>query len=82
MTSHEAGRRGTRAIPACLDFMDADMRLVWERMSAEHLGSLRLYGGTAMALYRNHRKSKDFDFATPCQEVDLDFVAQIPWLSG
>ena len=82
MTSHQTGRRGGRATPARLDFMDADMRLVWERMTAEHLGSLRLYGGTAMALYRNHRKSTDFDFATPCAEVDMDFVARIPWLSG
>ena len=82
MTPHETAGRGAQATPIRLDFMDADMRLVWERMTAEHLGNLRLYGGTALALYRNHRKSKDFDFATPCAEVDVDFVARIPWLSG
>lgn len=82
MSPHETGGRNARATPNRLDSMDADMRLVWERMTAEHLGDLRLYGGTALALYRNHRKSIDFDFATPCAEVDVDFVARIPWLSG
>ena len=50
--------------PIHTDFMDADMRLVWDGLGPMP-GDLRLYGGTALALYRNHRASTDFDFVTP-----------------
>ena len=52
---------------------------LWQRMGALP-GDLRLYGGTALALYRNHRKSTDFDFATPQAVVDPQWVRQLPWL--
>ena len=55
------------------EFMDADMRQVWQAMT-QLPNDLRLYGGTALALYLNHRASVDFDFATPGM-VDLDIVA-------
>lgn len=62
-------------------FMDEGMRELWNRMS-ELPGELRLYGGTALALYLDHRVSTDFDFATPQPAVDLDLARRIPWLSG
>ena len=61
-------------------FMDGDMRRLWHRMGPLP-GSLRLYGETAMALYRNHRESTDFDFATPDAEVAPQFVAALPWMA-
>lgn len=61
--------------------MDADMRRLWRRMGPQP-GDLRLYGGTALALYRNHRRSTDFDFATPLAVVDRDFVGGLPWMAG
>ena len=56
------------------EFMDADMRQVWKAMTPLP-NDLRLYGGTALALYLNHRASVDFDFATPGM-VDLDIVEE------
>ena len=61
--------------------MDADMLRLWRRIGPLP-GDLRLYGGTAMALYRNHRHSADFDFATPIAVVDPVFVGQLPWMEG
>jgi len=59
------------------EFMDQDMRNFWT--SLEPLpGELRLYGGTALALFLNHRQSTDFGFATPLPVVGLDFVAGLP----
>ena len=62
-------------------FMDEGMRDLWDRMVALP-GELRLYGGTALALYLDHRGSTDFDFATPQPVVDLDLARRIPWLAG
>ncbi len=50
--------------PDSTGFMDADMRHVWESMRPPSL-DFRLVGGTALALYLNHRSSTDFDFMTP-----------------
>ncbi len=61
--------------------MDPAMRAVWDRMTPVP-GDLRLYGGTALALYLNHRPSTDFDFATPAPVVNLGFVGALPWLEG
>jgi len=69
------------ARPAHEEFMDADMRRLWRQMRRLP-GDLRLYGGTALALYRNHRHSTDFDFATPQAVVDPRFVGQLPWMAG
>ena len=62
-------------------FMDDDMKRLWRELGPLP-GGLRLYGGTALALYRNHRRSTDFDFATPEAVVDLAFVGALPWLKG
>ncbi|MYA15253.1 MAG: hypothetical protein F4Z28_00020, partial [Gammaproteobacteria bacterium] len=65
--------------PTRTDFMDGDMRRVWDDLGPMP-GDLRLYGGTALALYRNHRASTDFDFVTPIPGVvHLDFVHSIPY---
>ena len=69
------------AKPTHTEFMDPDMLGLWRSMLPLP-GALRLYGGTALALYLNHRASTDFDFATPEPEVGLQFVADIPWLAG
>ena len=61
--------------------MDEEMRELWNRMSALP-GELRLYGGTALALYLDHRASTDFYFATPQPTVGLDLARRIPWLAG
>lgn len=58
------------------------MRAFWNSLDAPLAGDLRLYGGTALALYLNHRESTDFDFATPKSVVDPDFAKALPWLAG
>ena len=67
--------------PNRTDFMDDDMKRLWRGMDPLP-GGLRLYGETAMAAYLGHRRSTDFDFATPSPVVDLSLVASIPWLRG
>lgn len=62
-------------------FMDADMRRLWQSMGQLPCG-FRLYGGTALALYLNHRESVDFDFFTTEPGIDWDAVAALPWLEG
>ena len=37
-------------------FMDDDMKRLWRELGPLP-GGLRLYGDTALALYRNHRRS-------------------------
>lgn len=69
------------ARPDRQSFMDAPMRALWHRMTPLP-GNLRLYGGTALALYLDHRTSTDFDFATPSPVVDLEFVGALPWMRG
>ena len=65
------------------EFMDDDMRDLWNAMTPLPDG-LRLYGGTALALYLNHRYSTDFDFVTPdIGAVDIEIVDDPrikPWL--
>ena len=41
---------------------------------------LRLYGGTAIALYLNHRTSTDFDFATPTGDIKISNLVNIEWI--
>ena len=57
------------------------MRRLWDRFG-EMPEDLRLYGGTALALYLDHRASTDFDFATPTGRVEIELVEQIPALRG
>ena len=67
--------------PDKTDFMDADMLALWKKMKPEDLPGYRLYGGTALALYLDHRKSTDFDFFRegPVSRNDL---TKIPWLKN
>lgn len=65
--------------PDKTDFMDADMLALWETMRPEDLPGYRLYGGTALALYLNHRKSTDFDFFKN-GPVTQDKLMETPWL--
>ncbi len=57
------------------------MLALWERMGPLP-ANLRLYGGTALALYLNHRLSVDFDFATPEPVVDIDLARSLSWAAG
>ena len=63
-------------------FMDEDMRSFWRGLKGPLPGDLRLYGGTALALYLDHRHSTDFDFVSPQPVVDLAFARGLPWLEG
>ena len=65
--------------PVHTEFMNQAMLSLWERLGALP-GDLRLSGGTALALYRNHRESTDFHFATPQAVVDPQWVRGLPWL--
>ncbi len=69
--------------PSHIGFMNTRMRTFWQ----EHLrgpmeGNLRLYGGTALALYLDHRPSISFNFCTPDSVIDVDFVQSLEWLEG
>ena len=69
--------------PEHLDFMDSDMRALWDRMDPQDLEGYRLHGGTALALYLNHRKSTDFDFfRADGGPVWRRHIEQWPWLLG
>ena len=61
--------------------MDASMRRLWDQFG-EMPEDLRLYGGTALAMYLNHRESTDFDFAAPPGAVTRELVENIPALRG
>ena len=55
------------------------MRRLWDQF--ENMpGDVRLYGGTALALYLGHRHSTDFDFAAPPGAVTRSLVDGIPAL--
>ena len=64
------------ARPVHTGFMDHGMRELWSKLGPMP-EDLRLYGGTALALYLNHRSSTDFDFATPHGVVDTWLAANI-----
>ena len=62
-------------------FMDSDMLRLWQKMKPLP-GDFRLYGGTALALYLNHRKSTIFAFVTPLPVVEFNLIISIPWMKG
>ncbi len=69
--------------PSHTGFMNTRMRAFWqEQLRGPLEGNLRLYGGTALALYLDHRLSTDFDFCTPESVIDMDFVRSLGWLEG
>lgn len=63
--------------PVHMDFMDSGLKDLWDRLEQLPHG-LRLIGGTALALYLNHRASGDLDFATPSDIVDRHTPGLIP----
>ena len=63
--------------PVKTDFMDAGLRELWNRLGPMP-EDLRLIGGTALALYLNHRPSTDLDFATPAGVIDHHMATAIP----
>ncbi len=67
--------------PDKTQFMDKDMLSLWETMKPDDLPDYRLYGGTALALYLNHRKSTDFDFFRT-GPVTREALSSIPWLKS
>ena len=79
VSTQQLARWQTAPQPVETGFMNADMRALWERMRGTDAAP-RLYGGTALALYINHRRSTDFDFATTALAVpgELDLLALGP----
>ena len=67
--------------PRNTQFMVEPMRALWARLGPMPQ-SLRLYGGTALALYLNHRRSTGFDFATSNGLIDADLVKTIDTFSN
>ncbi|MCY4209595.1 MAG: nucleotidyl transferase AbiEii/AbiGii toxin family protein [Gammaproteobacteria bacterium] len=67
--------------PLHIGFMDADMLDLFHQMQPEDLPGYILYGGTALAMYLNHRRSTDFDFFKP-DSISLEKIQNIPWLQG
>ena len=61
--------------PDKLGFMDEDMKNLWFKLQPEDFREYRLYGGTALAMYLNHRKSTDFNFFTQSNVYAQDIVA-------
>ena len=67
--------------PDKTDFMDSDMRNLWDTFSPDDLQGYRLYGGTALALYLDHRHSTDFDFFRQ-GPVEKRTLQTISWLQS
>ena len=65
MTPPVEGRQ-THLSPTHVECLDDATRALWEEMRTLP-ADLRLYGGTALALYLGHRRSVDFDLATPAR---------------
>ena len=65
--------------PVHTEFMDADMRHVFQSMNGEDLEGYQLGDGTALAMYLNHRKSTEFDFFRK-GIVERSVLQIIPWL--
>lgn len=65
--------------PIHIDFMDEDMKRLWDRIPARGLSArgFMLFGGTALAMYLNHRSSTDFDFFTATSSVRPDEIRQM-----
>lgn len=62
-------------------FVDQDMFHLFQEMNPTDLAGYRLFGGTALALYINHRRSIDFDFFSDgvVRKSDLQLLE---WLDG
>ena len=61
--------------------MNEDMLELYRRMDPRDLEGYRLFGGTALAMYINHRASTDFDIF--CEGIVLRYeLEQFEWLSN
>lgn len=67
--------------PTRTEFMDPAMRETWRALGPMPYG-LRLVGGTALALYLNHRASTDFDFATAEPVVTVENMSGLDVFRG
>ena len=63
--------------PVHTDFMDTGLKQLWNQLGPMP-EDLRLIGGTALALYLNHRPSTGLDFATPAGVIDHHMATAIP----
>lgn len=68
--------------PEHTSFMDEDMRKLLERMKASDLEGYRLQGGTALAMYTNHRSSthetrRCFPVLIPCPIVAIETMRKL-----
>ena len=79
MTSRTNSRQ--TPAPTHTKFMDAAMHELWEQFPPLPI-DLRLYGGSAFALYLDHRRPKDFQLATPLDRVNTTLAPFIPWLQN
>ena len=68
-------------LPEHTSFMDRDIRELLERMQAGDLEGYRLYGGTALAMYINHRRARDIGFFK-MSTVRSEDLEKIEWLEG
>lgn len=68
-------------MPQHTSFMDQDMFNLFQEMNPTDLEGYRLFGGTALALYINHRRSIDFDFFSD-RVVRKSDLQLFEWLEG
>ena len=68
-------------IPQHTSSMDQDMFSLYQKMNPTDLSGYRLFGGTALALYINHRRSIDFDFFSDSVVRKCD-LQRFEWLDG
>ena len=71
----------TELKPVHRDFLNPGMRELWESMRPDDLEDFIHMGGTALAMYLNHRESEDFDFFTT-RPLDIEEVRAWKWLQG
>ena len=67
--------------PIHTEFMDDEMKKLWETMDPKDLREFTLMGGTALAMYLNHRYSEDFDFFSK-KPLDLIQIKQWKWIQN
>lgn len=67
--------------PIHTSFMDSDMLYLLSTMHPPDLEGHRLMGGTALAMYLDHRKSTDFDFFSD-KEVLRSELEKFRWHQG
>ena len=69
-------------IPGHDGFMDDEFRRFWQSLFDPLDERFRLYGGTALALYLNHRKTNGLNFVTAHASIDMRFAQGLPLFNG